>query len=744
MASHEIINLLSSDEDELPPDLPAPAATSTVRPSLGGFVDLSDDFDFPFDAPTETTRAKLATTKIFSTTLIQQVEVDTEEFSLPVPKRRRRSKTKELSDPIFFTSSPKKFPWKPSANKRASEAVRDLQDELDEYLSDTLGQPPALGSKFSIGTNALLTEIDSNKKRLGKKNTKLTKLGSKEVKVSKAVTNDGLSNSRTQSPGLSVTLPKAAERTKVAKKPRITSAERELKEQEREQAKIQKEREKEEDKERKKIVREEKEKEKQKAAVLAEVNKSKADKKTSTPEMIVDLPASIKGETVDVQVREFLKVLGVEISTKQSPVPNVIRWRRKARSRFNEELGHWEPMSETIISEKHIMCLVSAREFVSLAVSKGAGEENLEGHVRKLKNTFLGCIPIYLIEGLDAWSRKAKNSKNRAYQAAVQSQMDNTSEPSATQAKGSKSKRKQPEETFVDEDLVEDALLRLQVIEGCLVHQTAASMDTAEWIQNFTQHISTIPYKKRRTNLEVSFCMDVGQVKTGDDKDDTFIKMLQEIIRVTAPIAYGIAAEYPNVVSLVAAFKEHGPLVLEDLKKTANSNGSLTETRIGPAIKEHHIANFDPGAFFSLHDYDSSGGWTPDEVRRTYGLDDESARDVSAEKREEVTREVYRLFDMDKNGIIEREEWMALCESGVRLPDFGLGPGHHGDDEYEYEIHHFEKFHNENTKEEDLIHPEDIAHFAKHDREEAEAERQEVLNRQAINEANIPQKFRRQ
>ncbi|MCJ1318852.1 hypothetical protein MMC15_004184 [Xylographa vitiligo] len=159
--------------------------------------------------------------------------------------------------------------------------------------------------------------------------------------------------------------------------------------------------------------------------------------------------------------------------------------------------------------------------------------------------------------------------------------------------------------------------------------------------------------------------------------------------------------------------------------------------------EEHHIANFDPGAFFSLHDYDSSGGWTPDEVRRTYGLDDESAKDVRPEKREEVTREVYRMFDMDKNGVIEREEWMGACENGVRLPDFGLGPGHHGDDEYEYEIHHFEKFHDENTKEEDLIHPEDIAHFAKHEREEAEAERQEVLNRQAVNEANIPQKFRR-
>lgn len=59
--------------------------------------------------------------------------------------------------------------------------------------------------------------------------------------------------------------------------------------------------------------------------------------------------------------------------------------------------------------------------------------------------------------------------------------------------------------------------------------------------------------------------MESGQVKTGEDKDDTFVKMLQEVVRVTPPIAYGIASEYPSVLSLVKAFRKHGPLVLEDL-----------------------------------------------------------------------------------------------------------------------------------------------------------------------------------
>ena len=495
MAALEVIEISSSDEAELPPAFPAPRAMGEARAWLGGIVDLSDEFESPFDAPIGNATAKLAIAKIVSTTIAPRIEYDIDDFSLPVPKRRRLSNTWGLDDPIFFTSSPKKLPQKSTRNKHPTKVAQDLDDELDEFLSDTFGQPSAFGSKLSSRTNALLTEIDINKNRARKKDTRGTKPSRKDGKVPKTVTDGGVSVFRTQSPALSSILPKPAEKAKAAKKPRLTSAERELKEQEREQAKTRKEREKEEDNERKDLAKREKDIEKQKAAVLAEVNKSKVDKKISTPEMIVDLPASIKGQSFDIQVREFLDYLGVEISTKQTPVPNVIRWRRKTKSRFNNELCHWEPMPETIVPEKHIMCLVSAKEFVSLATSKGGGQEDLGGHVRKLKRAFSGCIPIYLIEGLDALLRKAKNSKNRSYQAAVQRQMDNTAESSATQGKGSKSKRKQPEENFVDEDLVEDALLRLQVIEGCLVHQTAASIETAEWIQSFTAHISTIPYK---------------------------------------------------------------------------------------------------------------------------------------------------------------------------------------------------------------------------------------------------------
>lgn len=89
-------------------------------------------------------------------------------------------------------------------------------------------------------------------------------------------------------------------------------------------------------------------------------------------------------------------------------------------------------------------------------------------------------------------------------------------------------------------------------------------------------------------------------------------------------------------------------------------------------IEEHHISNLDPGAFFSLHDYDSSSTWTPGEILRTYGLDDPSSRDVPESKRQEVVRGVLDRFDQNGDGVVSRDEWVVGWGRGGRLPDFGV------------------------------------------------------------------------
>lgn len=128
---------------------------------------------------------------------------------------------------------------------------------------------------------------------------------------------------------------------------------------------------------------------------------------------------------------------------------------------------------------------------------------------------------------------------------------------------------------------------------------------------------------------------------------------------------------------------------------------------------------------------------------KTYGLLDPSNAHLTEDQKNAVVQEVLKLFNPSGSGTISRDEWMSQVQAGVRLPDLGHGPGHHGDIEYEYEIHHFEQFHGDDAKEEDLTHPEDIEHFRLHDEMELAEERLQQLESMQIVESNIPKKFQR-
>ncbi|RYP93172.1 hypothetical protein DL770_000746 [Monosporascus sp. CRB-9-2] len=315
-----------------------------------------------------------------------------------------------------------------------------------------------------------------------------------------------------------------------------------------------------------------------KKKALEEVNKVRTDKKVSTPEMIVDLPSSLE-PGLKVQIQELLKDMDVEHGTWSSTVDNVIKWRRKVTCRYNEEMGHWEPVDMHIKPENHVLVIVGAAEFVRLAL--GIEGQDLESHVLKVKTSHPDAKIIYLIEGLTIWMRKNRNVRNRQFQSAVRT-AGGVDEPTTS---GPQRNSAQHQE-YIDEDSIEDALLSLQVQHGALIHHTSLSHETAQWVAVFTQHISMIPYRRARdaATAAAGFCMESGQVRTGDGVRDTYVRMLQEMTRVTAPIAHGIAAEYGSVPELVRGLEARGPLALENCRKSANSDGAFTDRVVGPAV----------------------------------------------------------------------------------------------------------------------------------------------------------------
>ena len=403
------------------------------------------------------------------------------------------SKPCDESDPIIFTSSPKRDPKPSHEGKKRHGSFSYLSDKSSDELPEdpTMDLPglPRVGSHLSNRTAALIASLGNPPNRRKSSNP------GHETTIETISPPSQRMTSPISSPH------KKPEKSRKTKKAKPTDAEKEAKTREKEEAKAAskavKDQARENEKQKKQMEKESKARDKQVAKDLDEVNKAKWKKDVAAPEMIVDLPKSMDGQSVCTQTTELLNHQKIQTTVYHSPLPNVIRWRRKTTAEYNDEMGHWVPTHEKIINEKHVMCFITAQDFVAkvTADSSLADGEDLDIHVLKLKSSFENCAPIYLIEGLAAWMRKNSTVRNRAYQAAVlnQNSHHNKDHPSGSQQ--AKSRHKKPAQAYIEEDVVEDALLRLQIIHGCLIHHTAVTMETATWISNFTQHIATIPYK---------------------------------------------------------------------------------------------------------------------------------------------------------------------------------------------------------------------------------------------------------
>jgi len=393
---------------------------------------------------------------------------------------------------------------------------------------------------------------------------------------------------------------------------------------ERERKRLERDAERQAEKERKQLERERKAQEKQKAADLAEVNKSRTNKKSTAPEMIVDVTSLFQGTSIGNQVEEYMKQADIEMhyfdeeinwtpGVERDLYGNIIRWRRKVGSAYNDEQGLWEPTSRTRIQrEEHVLIHMPAPEFVATMVTSNpvssldtvpreeAMKANLDAHVVALRSRYHPCIPIYVVEGMNTWLKKNANAKNRQYAAAVRAQMEDLAEePSNAGSSSTQSRSKKRKKTaaassidlsFITSEQVEDILLHLQLAhQPIFIQHTASPANTAFQILTLTQQLSTRPYRLAQLDYNLrnaSFCMDSGQVKTGENAKETFAKMLQEVQRVTPSMAYGIIDGWSSVRKLVGGFERHGNLLLEDVRKSLNKDGAWSERRLGPMVSK--------------------------------------------------------------------------------------------------------------------------------------------------------------
>ncbi|KEF53993.1 uncharacterized protein A1O9_09788 [Exophiala aquamarina CBS 119918] len=566
-----------------------------------------DSLDFTIDRPSKKRRIapEIQNKKVTSETLLFDLSSDQEE----PPQLRRitsagcrdrlqcsNAATTTFDEITFSSSAPELSQSKANTGKKT---WNDSQDDINLSFG---GESTDAG--YSHRTAQLLATLSQPILHDSKVRSRPAKVDT----VRKALKSTSKSESRDE-----ILFTSSPEKAKPLKKPKpsaVTKANRDA--------------EREAEKERKRLERERKTQEKQKAADLAEVNKARTNKKSTASEMIVDVTSSLQGTSIGNQVEQYMKQAEIEMHyfddeinlmsdvVEKNHFGNVIRWRRKVGSAYNDEQGLWEPTSRTRIErEEHILIHMPATEFVATMVSRypvssmdtvpseATMKANIDAHVVSMRSRYHECIPVYVIEGMSTWLKKNANAKNRQYAAAVRAQVDDAateaSNPVSNGAQPRSKKRKKPAAPSVDlssitSAQVEDILLHLQLAhQPIFIQHTASPANTASQILTLTQHLSTRPYRLAQLDYNLrnaSFCMDSGQVKTGENARETFAKMLQEVQRVTPSMAYGILDGWSSVTKLVSGFEEHGNLLLEDVRKSLNKDGAWSERRLGPMVSK--------------------------------------------------------------------------------------------------------------------------------------------------------------
>ncbi|CAK7567938.1 MAG: hypothetical protein SEPTF4163_005916 [Sporothrix epigloea] len=405
------------------------------------------------------------------------------------------------------------------------------------------------------------------------------------------------------------------------------AAEKEQRQKDKEAERERRAKEREVDRERRKIASEQakdkKAKERAEAVAFNNANKSRVDKAVAAPEMIVRLPTSMSEATRDV-IESMLTDADISHELWAStPLNNVVTWRRKVSNEYKPDLGHWVPVPTRIEDETYALVVLRSEEFVNLIVAgqdddpdarHAAGGHNLASHVAAMRSAFTDNTIVYLVEGLQAWRNKKRTTRNRQFVAAVQGNGHAATSSDSGQGNalsttnlGSSTASVRPSQRLgrrgqkqalrdVDEALVDESLFDLQMDYNgggslsngaLLVHETSSGLDTARWIHVFTEQIATGRYRQHRETLyaaAASFCMDSGQIATGDNPQDLYALILQQVARVTEPVALGVATRFDSIPRLVRGFQEEGSLALEAVPKSRNRNGALSDRTVGPAL----------------------------------------------------------------------------------------------------------------------------------------------------------------
>jgi crossover junction endonuclease EME1 len=163
---------------------------------------------------------------------------------------------------------------------------------------------------------------------------------------------------------------------------------------------------------------------------------------------------------------------------------DIIKFVRKVDKEWNDQEGFFQPCELHKKDEEWIIHWLHADTFIDLTCRDQTGLQ-LQFHIEKLKRALPGAKVIIILEGLESMLSKARNARVNIYDTA------------ARRIGGLQGARRNIDESLLDldEDAIQDELIKMQLVHEIRILQTASTLESAEWVATLATDISSIPYR---------------------------------------------------------------------------------------------------------------------------------------------------------------------------------------------------------------------------------------------------------
>ncbi|XP_038676602.1 probable crossover junction endonuclease EME2 [Scyliorhinus canicula] len=306
--------------------------------------------------------------------------------------------------------------------------------------------------------------------------------------------------------------------------------------------------------------------------------------------MRVCMDPAILEDTAGYILLEVLNSLGSEYSIEPQSVPSTITWRREFPEAMLTDLSDETRNMYKSKEENQVLVLLSPNYFLRMVWShkqkmKGIFTENIcetfDSFIMRVLDKQLRRAATLAVIGLDTYTRE------KGLYSPVK------------RPKNSEINRVEDSESWVSRELGLTCadLDEVQVALQLQTHTTVWFLD--DW-QQFADHVATLtkaiarcPFKKQTEKMTFSFCPD-GTWSTGVkvDKDGKGLlklwkKQLQQLNRITQPVAMAIAQAYPTPKLLLRAYRQctsewEKQNLVSEVKVYAA--GKRVDRRVGPDI----------------------------------------------------------------------------------------------------------------------------------------------------------------